>query len=1193
MEKRKRKMIRNFFLAVFLITAGLFLLNFQLTKRLEKYLKKELAERTAKATDGFYRLSFDDLSISFFKGELKVEGVRLNPDSTVFRNWMQKDSLPFTYVTARIGVIDFKGLNLTWRFSYKRLHFNSFEIRNPDIKVYNSYYSSRTKKEIRQAESKTLYEVISPYIDVLSVQTLNLENASVSFTVVNPFSPIVYALTNVSFHAYGFRLDENSTERGKLLYCDNFDFVTNQPQALLTNSDFTLGTDSIRLSTEDSIIYISNIDMQPQNELWEKKRQRPDNYIDALIKGVEVRGVSFRRERALNYLTARSFDILSPDISVFNLAHKTKSKSPDADSYTGSAEQDTLVNPLSLYEIISPVLHSVAVESIGISQAKLQYSMALKDTVERYKLANFEFRANGFLVDSVAEAEHGFWYSRNFAFEATGLEGRMSARNHRFQIKRMALNTETGDFNIEKFKLRPLTTRTRNDYLSGGIDTLRISGLSYDNGISADLFVIKNPDLRYVVAPGSGKKTTGTKVSADSRVDVESILNPFLRYLSVKRIDLDNADVILDDRSAAEPVTYRLNRFNFFATDLLMNEQTGRRSGWFFDYGNMGFDFALFDNYLPGKNYRLSVRNGRFSTYKGVLSLQDIELVPLDSFRKKTPDRYFNASVPALYVTGLKRLPENPAKNLRLSTLRMERPDIRMFKKNGDCFSFVLDEFGIDTIVWDTTQLRLGSVDLIKPVVDIWKRERKQEKDKDSVVVRQVTDMHFAKPDELYRLLGNISGRITLGHLNVSHATMDYAFHDKDNRLKKWNLDTTDFVLDGLLVDNLNRTYKLDDIRFSTRNLAFPLDNGFYTLKVGNVDLRNSNLRVGNIHLVSPYPKMEFAYLQPHHKDWFDVRVGGVTVSGIDLPGYFRDRIVRIKDIRVEDAVLQNFKNQKIPVPLRKSRMIYTGLQRAPLKLKIDRIGVKNFSVVYEELSKKGTRPGKLFINEMNGRFSGFTNIVTDPDQYIRLDANGKFMGKGVFNATWMLPVDSLNDRFMLNACMDGFDLMALNGLISPMASAEVQSGYLDKLTFETVASSKGATINMQFLYHDLRAALLKEKDSTWVDKKLLTSLINRVLKHNNPDKTKDGYNNPRIVDVSIIRDPYHSTFNYLWQILRPALVESVGVSKKKQEVARDVLTFFKKVKNFFRGKKKSGVVKSPDTKETEPVLLEFEPVNE
>ena len=40
-------------------------------------------------------------------------------------------------------MIDFKGLNLTWRWSYKQLHFDSFEIRNPDIQVFNPYYSTR------------------------------------------------------------------------------------------------------------------------------------------------------------------------------------------------------------------------------------------------------------------------------------------------------------------------------------------------------------------------------------------------------------------------------------------------------------------------------------------------------------------------------------------------------------------------------------------------------------------------------------------------------------------------------------------------------------------------------------------------------------------------------------------------------------------------------------------------------------------------------------------------------------------------------------------------------------------------------------------------------------------------------------------------------------------------------------------
>ena len=117
-----------------------------------------------------------------------------------------------------------------------------------------------------------------------------------------------------------FRLDENSSESGKLLYCDNFDFITNRSQTLLTNNDFRLQTDRILLSTEDSIISISNITLTPQGELWEERKQRPDSYLNALIRAIEVKGIQFRRENALNYLTARSFDIISSDIQAFNLA---------------------------------------------------------------------------------------------------------------------------------------------------------------------------------------------------------------------------------------------------------------------------------------------------------------------------------------------------------------------------------------------------------------------------------------------------------------------------------------------------------------------------------------------------------------------------------------------------------------------------------------------------------------------------------------------------------------------------------------------------------------------------------------------------------------------------------------------------------------------------------------------------------
>ena len=110
MSSRIRKILKHTVITVLSLAVLFLVLNLFLTGRLERYLKRELIERTANATDGFYRLSFDKLSISFFKGELRLEGISLEPDSKVFEHWAALDSLPDTYVSTRIEVIDFKGI---------------------------------------------------------------------------------------------------------------------------------------------------------------------------------------------------------------------------------------------------------------------------------------------------------------------------------------------------------------------------------------------------------------------------------------------------------------------------------------------------------------------------------------------------------------------------------------------------------------------------------------------------------------------------------------------------------------------------------------------------------------------------------------------------------------------------------------------------------------------------------------------------------------------------------------------------------------------------------------------------------------------------------------------------------------------------------------------------------------------------
>lgn len=1106
MGQKRKKIVRWILPVILLLVAILFVLNFFLTTRLERYLKKELIERTTKAMDGFYTLTFDKLSISFFKGELKLEGIYLKPDSSVFHRWAAIDSLPQTYVNIQVGMIDFKGVNLTWRWNFKRLHFNTFEIQFPDVQVFNSFYSGRTEQPVKRVDTKTLYEAISPYINVLSVKTLNLENARVSYRVQNPETPILYALDNVSFHAYDFRLDSTSFRSGKLLYCDNFDFVTKQPQTLLTNNDFLLHTDSIRLTTEDSVIYIKNIQLISKEKQWEEKHQRLSNYINGQIETIEVLGIEFKRKEALNYLSARSFKILNSDISAFNGVNQ---------------EADSSVYALSLYDVVSPVLHSISINRIGIEKSRLKYSLAVKDMVEVYQLNNLDFWANDFLIDTLSLEEYDLGYIRNFALDATGIHGQMTARNHSFSIKRLSLDTGDGHFRVEDIQLKPLSVRTRNDYMAGSVDTLRIDSLHYDKGLSASLLKIVSPRIQYYKVPSSFDTLQNAPThSSNNQVDIEGIFGPFFRYLSIGKIDIHRASAALTNRTATDTTLYRLDNFNLFATHFLSDEAMGKNGKLFFRYDSIGFNFSNFDNYLPGKDYRLSIRKGRLSTRSRLLSLQGIRLTPQVGLWKKTPATYVGFSIPQLLITGIllpQRFPE-------------EMVQIR---------SFSLDSPNVEVVT--TSQ---------------------------QAVAKSSSLSLSLEASNIYPILSHFTQELVLDSLRITNGSIHYKDETANQPGINKNQGAIHLAIDGIRVDNIKQDFLVNAVRLQTRQIEIPLDNGFYNLKIGNLDIGNTYLKLDSLHLVSPYPKMEFAYHQPKHQDWFDVMVGNIALTGMDVPYYFSNHILKAKDLQVSNVLLQNLKNKKIDVPLHVVPMIYSGLQKSSLKLEIEHVGINNFDIVYEELAKNGKYPGKLYFTDLNGRFSGFTNIVSTPNQFMRLDANGWLMGKGSFTATWMLPVDSLNDRFLLNARVDSFDLTSLNEIVTPLAPAEIQSGWTKNLTFHMDASSKGAIIHMKFPYRNLKVGILKEKDDEMVHKALFSRLANLLLKHDNPSSPEKKQGKLREVNVTVVRNPYHSTFNYLWQILQPALVESVGVSPAEQKVAKDASTFFSRIKKFF-GKKK------------------------
>jgi len=965
--KKKRRLIQIVVSAAVLL-AGFFILNYFLAKRLERYLRKELVERTSDATNNFYTLAFDSLSINLLNGELRMAGIRLSPDPVTFDSWKAKDSLPPVYVDAEIGLIDFKGVNLIWRRNYRHLAFRTFEIKQPIVKVTGSLHSGQVETKPSTAQPKTLYEMVSPYINVLTVRKMNLENARVFYDVEDPVSPIHYELDDVSFHAYGFRLDADSYDNGKLLYCDDFDFTTNQKQQLLKNNSIIFATDSISLDTRKKVVHIGNASLTPQKQLWEQGIPQPDNTMDGSIEAIRIKDIEFFRKDRQNSLYAGSFEVIHPNVKGRSIIRKDSISRPvppkKDENYINA---DLLIQKMSLYEIISPIFHNITINSIGIDKARLHYTIIENDSTDIYSLENLNFETRGFTIDSLTSLAGQSRYYKYISLEATGMNATLASQNQTIDLKRIALDTEEERMYIENLVLGTLSAHNRKNIFSGKVDTVSLEGVDYKNGVNARQFRISGVDIDYYLSP-------------DSAISLQ------MPQLALNDLSLDTRD--------KDPVIRM---------------------------GNL---------HVEASNIRLS-----------------------------------KTSKPATKTD-----------------VRFNHLDIKNFN-------------------WDKNGYTIDSVDM----------------------------------------------------------SMEHLYTVRNGRLSKQVNDTVRMNASGLSMDRTFKKYKVNNIEFDASNISIPVDNGFYTLNIQKISLKNRNLRVDNLHYISTYPQLEFSFKHPKHSDWFDIQVGHIALDEIDIPALWRDTALIVKEATVNDMTLQNMKNQKIVLPRRIVPMVYEGIQKAPIKLDIPLVKVSNFAVVYYELPQKGDVPGRLSITDVNGTISGLTNRATQPEQFFRIQANAKFMGTGDFTATWLMPVSPQYDRFVVDAHLKQFNLKDLNAFISPLAGAEVESGFVHDMTLQMDASSTGGTIFLHMPYRDLKVEIGKAFTS-W--------LANVAIRNNNPPHPDKPDSEIRESHLTITRNPYHSTFNYLWQMISPALIESVGIPEGTQKFGKGVSKAIKGIKNFFTGNK-------------------------
>lgn len=1229
--------------------------NWFMTYKLEDTLRKNLKAEISKATDGFYDFSFAKLDVGLYTGELIIKGLSFHPDSAVFEEWKQADKLPSTYFDIYVDTIDFKGINLTWLFSYRSLSFDKFMISEPTIKIISQRFEEDTLPSISK-EKGSLYDYVAPYFDNISAKQIDLRKAKVEYLVQDSLSS-KYMLEDFNFKAYNFLLDKYAEDKEHLLFSDNFEFRTNKPQAILDSEHFLLNIGQIGLSTSDSIVHLNNVYLEPKEKYWTQRYTREGSCVSTQVEDVILDGIVFRRRGSNNYLKSRSFTIKDPIIEYYSVSEKEKKKKEIV------TEQDSLAPKWSLYAIAAPIFKGMNIETINVENAKLQYSYTDKEKTDVHTLNKLDFFANSFSLDSMSHEYNFFLYVKDFSINAENIASYVPSKNGSVAVERLYLSSIDKALTINKARITPLTTKPTDRYAKGSIDEIAITGLNYKDGLDADMIKIVSPQVDINWGEGRSKPSQAEAKTTDKATNILDVMAPFVSYVSVKDIRIKEGRVSFVDRK--ENNKYQLANLDFYAKNFYLDKETRRLRDYFFDWDEYSFKFRDFDNLTPDRKHRVQIGEGNFNSVSGNMLLKDLKVTP----EKGVTGSYISITTPYASLLGLN---EKAVRKRRISfkTFILESPVIELVKQTEkkkqattkalssdalelisfdlltipspsfyfydadnnsslqvqsaqvhvDSFSWELnDKLKIDKLLVEAPYISLvdekeesksskdslridiksfGEIDvrnvnISNPILKVkkpnlyldfaadsyilrnlfWSQETKSIFEMDESALRNPR-IYYAleergstkqkkdklSKDELLKKISAYANESKLGRINISNLNLRYQMTHTDGKITRNGLTNTHFLLEDI---NTNwEKHKLDvgELALKTTDINLPLTHGFYTLRIGDIDFskRKRQLDIKRIHLDPSYPKFDFAYIHPKGKDWFNVKVDSVTLAGIDASRLLNDTILLIQKLKVDHVLMENLKNQKIEIEHNVMPLLYQEFQKLPIKYYIGDVEVNDFNVIYEELAKNGDYPARIPFTKMNGRVAGFTNISKGDNSFYTLYANGLAMGTAPFVAEWKMPIDAANDKFYLKAEIKNMDMRDFNQLVRPMAPAYVKSGRIHKLIFNTEASSLGATVDMELAYDSLYVVVLKSMDG---EEKhgIATYLVNKLAL-----EPSNGGKDMRLPSDTIVRDPYHSNFNYFWQILQPPLIKSVGITEEKQNIAYNLLTIFDKVKRFF-----------------------------
>lgn len=262
--------------------------------RYGKIIRTFLIEAVERESKGLYRAEVGGIFLNVLDGNLTVRDMELIPDTALYRQRAETDTLSPMLFRLKIDRFRITGFEILKAARERKIIISDIRFIRPEITMF------RMRPSVKAREDHPSHRLMSVPLpagwNLISIREIAFENGKVDFYDFAGDSVIHQAIPSCNILISNLLVDSVHTGKRRLFNADDITITINDLSVLMKNGLNRITLGQVGLSTGKNTLYVSDFHLVPQYNRHDYTRKVgfQTDRMDVFVKKISLERLNFR-----------------------------------------------------------------------------------------------------------------------------------------------------------------------------------------------------------------------------------------------------------------------------------------------------------------------------------------------------------------------------------------------------------------------------------------------------------------------------------------------------------------------------------------------------------------------------------------------------------------------------------------------------------------------------------------------------------------------------------------------------------------------------------------------------------------------------------------------------------------------------------------------------------------------------------